>query len=209
MNKEVLKKILRDQQEISFSEDMIARQEEAVFDAYRDDTAIMVISGIRRCGKSVLLRRIRSSFSQNHFFCNFDDDRLATFALSDFQTLYEAFLEMYGEEDVFFFDEIQNVPEWERFVRRLHDMGKKVYLTSSNASLLSSELGTRLTGRNLAFSLYPFSFSEFLAFRRITFPSAAGGVLSTVEQANIARSFHEYLQLGGMPEFLHTEKKSI
>ncbi|WP_342306422.1 ATP-binding protein [Methanolobus sp. ZRKC5] len=101
---------------------------------------------------------------------------------------------------VTFFDEIQNIPGWERFVRRLHDGGKKIYVTGSNASMLSREMGTHLTGRHLSYSLYPYSFKEFLDFKKYELPSS--NVLTTVEKSTIKKHFNEYIETGGIPEFV-------
>jgi hypothetical protein len=107
---------------------------------------------------------------------------------------------MYGEQHTFYFDEIQNIPEWERFVRRLYDSGEKVYLTGSNATLLSRELGTRLTGRHIPFQLYPFSFEEYLRFSGFKFQK--NDVYKTKSRAILSRYFEEYLFNGGFPQYL-------
>lgn len=110
---------------------------------------------------------------------------------------------MYGEQQVFYFDEIQNVQGWERFVRRLHDVGCKIYLTSSNASMLSRELGTHLTGRYNRYELFTFSFREYLQMLN---PSLlTENKYETVVKSNLSRSFLEYLQKGGFPLYLQTD----
>ncbi|WP_242492567.1 AAA family ATPase [Methanolobus psychrotolerans] len=95
------------------------------------------------------MNEIRKDHLNESYFVNFDDERFFDFTIEDFQTMYELLIELYGERDTFFFDEIQNIQGWERFVIRLHDDKKKVYVTGSNASMLSRELGTHLTGRHL------------------------------------------------------------
>ena len=125
---------------------------------------------------------------------------MVDFAAEDFNSLYEVFLELYGEKKVFFFDEIQNVPKWETFVNRMQAKGCKFFLTGSNASLLSKELGTKLTGRNVNIELFPFSFVEFLAFNG--FELSRNGMSLTSERAAIKKHFAEYLRHGGMPEYL-------
>jgi len=161
---------------------------------------IIIISGIRRCGKSVLLQQIRSANKEHDYYINFDDERLIHFKAENFRILHEVFIEQFGEQHTFYFDEIQNIPEWERFVRRLYDAGNKVYLTGSNASLLSRELGTRLTGRHIPFELYPFSFNEYLSFRGVKYhPDDA---LTTKGRALLSKNFNQYLTEGGFPQFL-------
>ncbi|XHH07939.1 MAG: ATP-binding protein [Candidatus Bathyarchaeia archaeon] len=146
----------------------------------------IILSGIRRCGKSTLLRQIMQATKGKYYF-NFEDPKTISFEMGDFQKLEEILCEEYGQEDCFFFDEIQNVERWELFVRTLLDKGKHFLITGSNASLLSRELGTRLTGRHLRKELFPFSYREFLAF--------------TSTQAGI-ESFNEYFKKGGFPEYL-------
>src|SRR5690606_2899970 len=120
---------------------------------------------IRRCGKSTLLQQIRSRQTEKDYYLNFDDERLVSFKVEDFQVLIEVFHELFGEQKTYYFDEIQNIDQWERFIRRLHDMGNKVYVTGSNARMLSRELGTHLTGRYRSMELYPFSYKEFVLFK--------------------------------------------
>lgn len=161
----------------------------------------VVISGIRRSGKSTLLNQIISNcYEKGVYYLNFEDERLVDFAVTDFNNLYETFLELYGERKVFFLDEIQNVPKWEIFVRRMQDKGCKFFITGSNASLLSKELSTKLTGRCVSIELYPFSFVEFLSFKGYKLQKNA--LSYTAERAAIKKHFAEYLKHGGMPEYL-------
>src|SRR3989344_4815067 len=117
----------------------------------------LIISGVRRCGKSTLLRQLIKQ-KKNFYYFNFEDPRAAAFEVNDFQKLNDIFIEEYGKADCYFFDEIQNAQKWELFVRQMLDKKMHFMLTGSNASLLSKELGTRLTGRHLRFELFPFSF---------------------------------------------------
>jgi hypothetical protein len=161
----------------------------------------VVISGIRRCGKSTLLNQIINNFyPKGVYYLNFEDERLVDFEVADFNSLYEVFLELYGERKVFFFDEIQNVAQWEVFVRRMQNKGHKFFITGSNASLLSKELGTKLTGRCVSIELYPFSFIEYLSFKDYKLQKDAFSY--TAERARIKKHFSEYLRHGGMPEYL-------
>jgi len=152
-----------------------------------------VISGVRRCGKSTLLKQLMRKAPGFYYF-NFEDPRAASFDTGDFQKLDEVFAEEFGEAAHYFFDEIQNAPKWELFVRSRLDRKKHFLITGSNASLLSRELGTRLTGRHLAMELFPFSFGEFLLF---------SGKKPGVD------SFDEYLEKGGFPEYLKYRRAEI
>lgn len=160
--------------------------------------AALVIKGVRRCGKSTLLKQVmRSLFPDGFYYFNFDDDRILDFETRDFQTLMEAFVGTFGEKRVVFFDEIQNVRGWELFVNRLLREGYRVFLTGSNADLLSQELGTHMTGRHVDVELYPFSFREFLHAKKLAFEVKG---FSTKEKAVLSKSFAEYMERGGMPE---------
>lgn len=152
----------------------------------------IVISGIRRCGKSTLLLQIMGKIKKFYYF-NFEDPRASGFVGEDFFRLDEVFKES-GESDFYCFDEIQNVPEWEKFIRHLLDNKKKVVITGSNASMLGRELGTKLTGRHLSYELFPFSYDEFLALK---------------SKGPSEQSFTEYYLLGGFPEYLESEDPNI
>ena len=134
----------------------------------------MLDHGGRHCegfGKSTLLAQIaQTQLSDNFFFVNFEDERLLSFTADQFDHLHEALIGLFGERKIFLFDEIQNVPEWERFVRRLHDQGYQFIITGSNSSLLGQELGTKLTGRSLRYELFPFSFAGYIKFHRVELP---------------------------------------
>ena len=165
MNKEQLRDIVIDQNVSKIVKKLTARSIYTQLKTFQQSSQVVILSGIRRCGKSTLLGQIRDDNVEKDYYLNFDDDRLVQFELSDFQVLYELFIELYGPQKTFYFDEIQNIPGWERFIRRLHDEGNKMYITGSNASMLSAELGTRLTGRYIEIQVYPFSFLEFLAYQ--------------------------------------------
>ena len=162
MLKETLKSIVKAQQrELESSEQGIERAMAQKIDLKLPFA--IILSGIRRCGKSTLLRQVMTATNSSYYF-NFEDPRATSFELNDFQKLDEIFREEYGESDNYFFDEIQNVEKWELFVRTMLDKKKHFFITGSNASLMSKELGTRLTGRHLKQELFPFSYCEFLNF---------------------------------------------
>ncbi|MEK7504423.1 MAG: ATP-binding protein [Patescibacteria group bacterium] len=162
---------------------------------------ITVITGLRRVGKSTLLAQIANKYLKDgYYFVNFEDERLLNFQVKDFDLLHETLISMFGEKRTFLFDEIQNVPEWERFVRRLHDQSYKFIVTGSNASLLSQELGTRLTGRSIRVELFPFSFREFLLFKEVKIPDPK--VLTTKQRGQLLRLTKDYIVSGGIPDSL-------
>ncbi|MFH1072562.1 MAG: ATP-binding protein [Nanoarchaeota archaeon] len=186
----------------------IEREALSLLDRKIQGKSILAITGSRRVGKSTLLLQImKKYFNGNFHYFNFEDERLASFTADDFNVLLEAFIELYGLHKTMFFDEIQNIFGWEKFVRRLHDSGYKVIITGSNATLLSSELATHLTGRHVDVVLYPFSFSEFLRLRGIIVEGKM--LLMTEERAKIMRHFAQYLEYGGYPEFLQMKDTEI
>ncbi len=168
----------------------------------------VIISGVRRCGKSTLLNQVISKrYKKDMYYLNFEDERLVDFKVENFNHLYELFLELYGDKKVFFFDEVQNVPQWEVFVRRMQRKGYKFFITGSNASLLSKELGAKLTGRNISIELFPFAFREFLLFKG--FRLSKNGLSLTPERAVVKKYFAEYLRYGGMPEYLKYQDMTL
>lgn len=190
--KETLRKVIRAQRE-ELSKFEYGTEREELGKIELNVPFAIIVSGIRRCGKSTLLRQVMKKTKHFYYF-NFEDPRATGLEVNDFQKLDELFREEYGESDCYFFDEIQNVQKWELFVRAMLDRKKHFLITGSNASLLSKELGTRLTGRHLKHELFPFSYQEFLVFA-----SKKAG----------AESFAEYLQKGGFPEYLKYGRSSI
>jgi hypothetical protein len=153
----------------------------------------LIITGIRRCGKSTLLHQILKKLPA-FYYLNFEDTRLTSFEQTDFEKLDEVFKEEYGMCEFYLFDEIQNVDKWEQFVRSRLDKQKKFVITGSNASLLSKELGTKLTGRHINRELFPFSFRETLSMKN---------------KKGSKETFEEYLVTGGFPEYLKYRRAEI
>jgi uncharacterized protein len=172
------------------------------FKDYIETSRIVIISGIRRCGKSTLMLQMAKNFPDFHYV-TFDDERLINFIVDDFQDLI-TILHKRSASKVLFFDEIQNIPLWERFVRRIHDQGYKLFLTGSNANLLSSELATHLTGRYLKIELFPFSFFEIIRSKNIDYKN-----ITTQKKALILSIFDQYIENGGFPEWYNSQNKEL
>ena len=152
----------------------------------------LIVTGIRRCGKSTLLKQLIDENESQKLFLSFEDPRLFNFELSDFEIL-DRIIEN-SKCETLFLDEIQVVEGWELYVRQKLDEGYRVAVTGSNASLLSRELGTKLTGRHISKELFPFSYREFLGFKNL--------------QAG-EKSLQKYMGTGGFPEFLKTSNTDI
>ena len=167
MDRETLRHIVIQQRDWAFRKEVMVRRDVlgSILEWF-DDKRIIILTGVRRSGKSTILRQLMSE-KKGYSYVSFEDERFIDFKAQDFEMLNESLIEVYGDAGLYFFDEIQNIDKFETFVRRLQDQGKKVVITGSNASLLSKELGTRLTGRYKSFEVYPFSFSEFLRFRGV------------------------------------------
>lgn len=205
MNKDLLKTVIAEQEYyFEQAKDSLKRE---FSDKFCQSSQIVIISGIRRCGKSTLLQQIRSKQAEKEYYLNFDDERLVSFKVEDFQMLTEVFHELFGEQKTYYFDEIQNIDGWERFVRRLHDMGNKVYVTGSNARMLSRELGTHLTGRHLSVELYPFSYKEFILLKKPELFTKNNAKTSV--KAEYLSLFHDYFHNGGFPGFIKTKDELV
>ncbi len=204
ITKEILRGIvLQQKSEIFMKEDLVKRELlEEVLHGFQDNR-VLILTGIRRSGKSTLLKQVMQH-KKGFCYVNFEDERFIDFKASDFEQLNEVLIEFYDNPHIYFFDEVQNILQFETFVRRLQDQGKKVVLTGSNASLLSKELGTKLTGRYKAFEVYPFSFSEYLSFERAfeKVKQYKEWFYAPEKKVKLIKAFEEYCLKGGFPEYL-------
>ena len=209
MDTHLLKEIILEQEEIFAAEDKEEILRDALFQISDmiDIPHIIVITGLRRSGKSTLLRQIRKKYFQDEtvYYFNFEDERLVDMTVEDMNVLYETFLEIKGRSKIFFLDEVQNIEGWEMFARRLYDRGFKFFITGSNTSMLSRELGSRLTGRYVGIEVFPFSFKEYLNFVGVQILDP----VTTEERAMVRRAYNDYFTRGGMPEYLRYGRKEI
>ncbi len=203
--KDVLRQVVKKQKnELDLKKETVRREIIGEMLKWLKDDRVIILTGIRRSGKSTLLKQIMQETS-DWSYVNFEDERLLDFRAQDFEMLNEVLLETYGAGKIYFFDEIQNIEKFEIFVRRLQDEGKKVIITGSNAALLSKEFGTRLTGRYKSFEIYPFSFSEFLSFKKIDVKKEDWYVIE--KKVRLLKLFEEYLSIGGLPEYIKNQDK--
>ena len=197
MNKERLTEILLDQKEVFFSKTGLIERDIPLEDAIKT-SLVVIITGVRRCGKSSLLFLIKEKMQldeSDYCYFNLDDERIVN-DVSLLENIDNLHKEIYGKKPVLFFDEIQNINGWEKFVNRLYEQGRKIFVTGSNASILSSEIATSLTGRNKVLELMPFSFSEYLRFKNI---AASVEHLSTKKRLQITGAFDTFMSEGGFP----------
>lgn len=169
-----------------------------------EDFGNYVLVGIRRAGKSyILYQQMQKRLAEGHgwdtmLYLNFEDERLGEFTAADFNLILEAHLELYGKRPVLFLDEVQNIDGWEKFARRLADSKYKVFITGSNAKMLSADMQSSLGGRYIAVQVYPYSFTEFLDVNGTHYDRVA--TLRTEGRALIMNRFNDYLYNGGFPE---------
>jgi len=167
---------------------------------------IIVITGARRSGKSFIMRQLAKSLIEEKvdrnsiLLVNFEDPRFTGLDAKTLQKIYEVYLEFLNpkQKPYIFLDEIQEVKDWEKWVRTAHELNKaRIIISGSNAKLLSRELGTLLTGRHLNLTVFPLSFREYLAFKNI-------GLTDRLDYINqeivIKRLLREYLEGGSFPE---------
>ena len=163
-----------------------------------------ILVGIRRAGKSYLLyQRMQQMLAEGHdwsemLYLNFEDERLEGFTAMDFNLILEAHYEIYGKRPMLFLDEIQNIAGWEKFARRLADNKYKVFITGSNAKMLSSDIQTTLGGRYIPVNVYPYSFAEFLDAWQVPYDMLS--LITTEGKACVMNRLKDYIHHGGFPE---------
>lgn len=205
MNHALLKQIIYDQH-------AVIRESKISPRCYSfDPAANYVLTGLRRAGKSTLMYRrvlelIASGSAWEQIICiNFEDERLAEFSTSDFNDILAVQSEMSAEKGYFFLDEIQNIPDWEKFARRMADSGERVWITGSNAKMLSREIQSILGGRYLEKYILPYSFEEYLDAWHI--PHGESDWAATRTRGRIAAAMQDYLSDGGFPETLRYQNR--
>lgn len=205
VNKVVLKQILASNQKEVEQYQVMPRELPS------DEFERRVFIGVRRAGKSFMLyQKMQQMLAEGQswdgmLYLNFEDDRLADFSAEDFEKILECHAEMYDQRPMLFLDEVQNIDGWEKFARRMADAKYKVWITGSNAKMLSSEIITTLGGRYLTTEVYPYSFQEFLKVKDIPFDEHS--LLATEPRAKIMRQWSEYLYWGGLPESVNLSVK--
>lgn len=204
MTKDIIKYL------ISYYQDFVAHVSFEHREYNMEANANYVFVGLRRAGKSYLMyQQIHALAEQGHdieemLYFNFEDDRIDAIELADLDLIKSCYEEMYSHRPIFFLDEIQNIRGWEKFARRLADTGYRVYITGSNAKMLSNEIATTLGGRYIIKNVYPFSFREFLLFKKIDI-NDKNAIYKY--RNNITKEFENYFIDGGLPETLQMADK--
>ena len=203
MDERVILQVLAEQQEYLEryrKNTWIDRHEENLFEW--ESNMAQVVIGVRRSGKSTLCHKVLLQRSIRYAYADFDDDRLVGLKTSDLNIVLNCLYQLYGMDiQYIFLDEVQDVEGWHLFVNRLLRQGMYVFLTGSNAKLLSSELATHLTGRYNEIRLFPFSYLEYCQSENIS-------LIGITTQADAARkaALTTYLQDGGMPELRNIKR---
>ncbi|MDR1881821.1 MAG: ATP-binding protein [Prevotella sp.] len=204
MDKELIKTLIAEYQREVVNINLIERPYPM------EDVLNYVFVGLRRAGKSYLMyQQIRHLLQTGRskdeiLYFNFEDDRISSLDISDLNLIKVCYEEMYDCKPIFFLDEIQVVERWEKFARRLADQGYRVYITGSNAKMLSSEIATTLGGRYMIRNIYPFSFDEYLLSCGIDIRNK-NAIYQF--QTEITKAFETYFRFGGLPELLHVTDK--
>lgn len=186
--------------------------------SYLENDEIIVLKGIRRCGKSTLLinqikQLLKNGVNKNDIlFVNLEDPRftnhLSVELLGRIKDVYLEFINPQGKPYIFL-DEIQNIPFWEKWVNKEYELGlSRIGITGSNSSMLSSEIASTLSGRYLSIEVFPLSFDEFLRFKGLHVNTKLDFVDKKIE---LNRAFEEYRQFGAFPKVLaykEAEKKN-
>lgn len=204
MDKNVIKQIILNQQ------DFIGRIKLQSRNVCFEENANYVLVGIRRAGKSYMLyQHIQHLVANGHsieemLFINFEDERISDIRKEDLYLVLEAYRELFAFQPIIFLDEIQNVEGWEHFARRLADEKYRVFITGSNAHMMSREISSTLGGRYLTKEIRPFSFSEYLEYHNIHLPQH--WELSPI-RADVVRLFSDYFYYGGLSEVFDIQDK--
>ncbi len=174
-----------------------------------ENNANYAITGLRRAGKSFFLYQlIHKKYKQDEMdkivMINFEDERLIEVTYNDLHLILDAYYELFDKKPVVFLDEIQNVQHWQKYVRRIADEGLQVYVTGSNAEMLSHEIATTLGGRYINLEILPLSFTEYLKFQGITFSEK---MIYNKDRHLIMKEYSNYLHFGGFPELLKFDNK--
>ena len=207
MEKEIIKRLIIEKQAEIASVELIKRP------LVLEEAANYVFVGVRRAGKSYLMYQhilelicLQRISIEHVLFINFEDERIALIKAEELGLLLDAYKEMFDFKPVIFLDEIQNISGWEKFTRRLADSKYKVFITGSNAKMLSKDIYTTLGGRFMVHEVFPFSFSEYLTYHRVSLDK---NWAFSDTRTQVIKLFRDYFYFGGFVEsFMINDKRN-
>ena len=206
MNKDLIKQIILENHQFVTNIELIDRSFTI------EDSGNYVFVGSRRAGKTYsMFQIIRNMLNDNHsieniLYINFEDERLLELKLEDLNLIIDSFKELFNTQPILFLDEIQIIPGWEKFARRLADSGYRIFITGSNADMLSREIATTLGGRFIIKEIFPFTFLEYLLANNIQLEK---NWEFSSQRYEIRKQFDNYFYFGGFPEILKFKEKRM
>jgi predicted AAA+ superfamily ATPase len=204
MEKEIIQQIIVENQDVIRKSILIKRN------FWNEPNLNFVFTGLRRTGKSFCMLQIAQQLlSEGHdieefLYFNFEDDRLENIQTSDLDLIKRTYEDMFDHKPIFFLDEIQIVEHWEKFARRIADHFYRVYITGSNAKMLSGDVATTLGGRYMICDIFPFSFEEYLLAQNIDLQKKNA---IYKYHTDISKYFQQYFRYGGLPEQINVQNR--
>jgi len=221
VKEELLKQVIAEQQLfLSSPEELWEREYQTEILTCLDNDFIIFLTGVRRAGKSYLLKIAKNIVSRqkglenrNFLYINFEDERLANIEPHELSRIIELYFRLlkpdFDKKIILLFDEIQYIPRWDLWINRLYEQKRfKIFITGSNASLLKEETGLLLTGRSLSIEIFPLSFREYLYHFKKEQPVTEKDFYDLQRRAVILNFFEDYVQMGGFPEYLKIQTAS-
>jgi len=217
MKEDLLKRVIVDQQQfLTPYEELWEREYQSHIISCLDNDYIILLTGVRRAGKSYLLKIIKNIAAKhkqleerNFLYINFEDERLVNIEPHELSGIIELYFRLYqpdfDKKIILLFDEIQGIQQWDRWINRLYEQKRfKIFITGSNASLLKKETGKLLTGRSISIEIFPLSFKEYLYYFKKQEPVTEKDFYDLQRRAGLLNAFEDYVRFGGFPEHLKT-----
>jgi predicted AAA+ superfamily ATPase len=224
IKEELLKRVIVEQQQFlstAAHDELWEREYQTDIRSSLENDHIVFLTGVRRSGKSYLLKIVKQITSQekdledrNFLYINFEDERLVNIEAHQLSGIIELYFRLYqpdfDKKILLLFDEIQHIPHWDRWINRLFEQKRfKIFITGSNASLLKKETGKLLTGRSLSVEIFPLSFKEYLYFYKKEPVFTEKDLYDVQRRASLLNAFDSYVLSGGFPEYLKTGDRMI
>jgi len=218
IHEDLLKRVIVEQQSfLDPGEDLWQREYQPDIISSFDNDHIIILTGVRRAGKSYLLKIVKKIAckekkleDRNFLYINFEDERLVNIEAHELSLIIELYFRLYqpdvNKKIFLLFDEIQNIPHWDRWINRLFEQKKyKIFITGSNASLLKEETGQLLSGRTISIEIFPLSFKEYLYYFKKEAQVTEKDFYDLQKRTVLLNGFDDYVQTGGFPDYLKTD----